>query len=127
MLRRMKNTPGVNLNLPPKTDVLLFAPLTPMQRSWYMRLLSGVDETLLEDIFKDPVQKDLTAAEKEEGADSRQQNEYLGVKMSESTKNIGQVSAMEPYESNSPAWQKLMNLVIQLRKVNSRFPARLSC
>lgn len=30
MLRRMKNSEGVDLNLPPKTDILLYIPLTPM-------------------------------------------------------------------------------------------------
>lgn len=30
MLRRMKTSEGVDLNLPPKTDVLLYVPLSPM-------------------------------------------------------------------------------------------------
>ena len=41
MLRRMKSSPGVDLNLPPKSEVLLFVPLSPMQRFWYVDLLFG--------------------------------------------------------------------------------------
>ena len=51
MLRRMKNSIGVDLNLPPKTEVLLYIPLTPMQRFWYLRLLTRADKGLLEELF----------------------------------------------------------------------------
>ena len=48
MLRRMKSSVEVNLNLPPKTEVLLYVPLTPMQRFWYQRLMTRADKGLLE-------------------------------------------------------------------------------
>jgi len=51
MLRRMKNSPGVDLNLPPKTEILLFVPLSPMQRFWYERMITKADQGLLKDIF----------------------------------------------------------------------------
>lgn len=51
MLRRMKNSPGVDLNLPPKTEVLLFVPLSPMQRFWYERMITKADQGLLHEIF----------------------------------------------------------------------------
>ncbi len=51
MLRRMKASPGVDLNLPPKTEVLLAVPLTPLQRTWYQQLLTGVGDNLLGDIL----------------------------------------------------------------------------
>jgi SWI/SNF-related matrix-associated actin-dependent regulator of chromatin subfamily A member 5 len=62
MLRRMKSSPGVDLGLPPKEEVLLFVPLTPMQRFWYTRLLTKADNLLLEDLFrgaKDKTQQDI--------------------------------------------------------------------
>src|SRR5258706_9446495 len=52
MLRRMKNSPGVDLNLPPKTEVLLFVPLSPMQRFWYTRLITRADQGLLDELFR---------------------------------------------------------------------------
>jgi SWI/SNF-related matrix-associated actin-dependent regulator of chromatin subfamily A member 5 len=52
MLRRMKNSPGVDLNLPPKTEILLFVPLSPMQRFWYTRLITRADQALLDEIFR---------------------------------------------------------------------------
>ena len=65
MLRRMKNSPGVDLNLPPKTEVLLYVPLTPMQRFWYMRLLTRADKGLLEELFQGAQQKEAVALERE--------------------------------------------------------------
>lgn len=65
MLRRMKNSPGVDLNLPPKTEVLLYIPLTPMQRFWYMRLLTRADKGLLEELFQGAQQKEAVALERE--------------------------------------------------------------
>lgn len=65
MLRRMKHSPGVDLNLPPKTEVLLYVPLTPMQRFWYMRLLTRADKGLLEELFQGAQQKEAVALEQE--------------------------------------------------------------
>jgi SWI/SNF-related matrix-associated actin-dependent regulator of chromatin subfamily A member 5 len=47
MLRRMKDSPGVNLGLPPKEEILLYVPLTPIQRFWYTRLRASVDNAML--------------------------------------------------------------------------------
>ena len=63
MLRRMKASTGVDLNLPPKTDVLLYVPLTPMQRFWYERLLSRTDQGLLEEMFRDAHDKEARSLE----------------------------------------------------------------
>ncbi len=133
MLRRMKNSPGVNLNLPPKTEVLLYVPLTPMQRFWYMRLLTRADKGLLEELFQ--------GAHKKEAAALRQESQEGGVLQE---KGIGELEALENKayegeaaaewaeskqimrqaleheaqdENKSSAWKKLMNLLMQLRKV----------
>ena len=58
MLRRLKDSPGVDLNLPPKTTILLHIPLTPMQRFWYMRLLTKADQGLLDDLFEGAQEKE---------------------------------------------------------------------
>lgn len=91
MLRRMKDSPGVNLNLPPKTEVLLFTPLSPIQRLWYQRIITRSDGGLLDGIFKGAKGED-----EEEGDDSNQNSNYTG---------------------NKTDYQRLLNLLMQLRKV----------
>ena len=58
MLRRMKKSPSVNLQLPEKTDVLLYIPLTPMQRFWYKRLITKAEDGLLDELFGDVKDKE---------------------------------------------------------------------
>ena len=129
MLRRMKNSPGVNLGLPPKTEVLLYAPLTPMQKFWYLRLLTRADQGLLDSIFKGAADKEATSLEETKAQDetfasleklekeAEAGSEEAMTKWQES-KNI-MVQAMEREkedQSKSTAWRKLMNIVMQLRK-----------
>ncbi|EAW17679.1 putative nucleosome remodeling complex ATPase subunit (Snf2h) [Aspergillus fischeri NRRL 181] len=40
MIRRTKDSPGVGLDIPPKTETVLSVPLSPAQRSLYMRILT---------------------------------------------------------------------------------------
>ena len=136
MMRRMKNSPGVELNLPPKTDVLLFVPLTPMQRFWYTRLLTRADKGLLEDVFKGAKSKEVAAIEQE--VDSKQgwedkkleELEELEKKggggqadWEESKEIMRQAIQKEQLdEGKKSAWRKLMNLLMQLRKVSHRRP-----
>jgi SWI/SNF-related matrix-associated actin-dependent regulator of chromatin subfamily A member 5 len=124
MLRRMKDTPGVNLGLPPKEEILLYVPLTPMQRFWYTRLLTRVDNAMLNELFADGKSKEKVAiqqdrqedqllqkVEKLESADG-DQGEW------EETTHIMR-QAIEKEQNSTEvksAWQKLMNLVMQLRK-----------
>lgn len=135
MLRRMKNSPGVDLNLPPKTDVLLYVPLTPMQRFWYTRLLTRADEGLLEELFQGAQSKEakildgekqeqmiwqhkdleeLEALNKDADADS---GGVAAAEWQESKEILRQaIEAEQQDESKKSAWRKLMNLLMQLRK-----------
>lgn len=136
MLRRMKNSPGVNLNLPPKTEVLLYAPLTPMQRFWYMRLLTRADKGLLEDLFQGADKKEALVL-RQEAQDAEQEASILKNKTIEDlealdTTALGADEAADWEESKEimrqalekeqqddkrgTAWKKLMNLLMQLRK-----------
>ncbi|KAI9368473.1 hypothetical protein BJX61DRAFT_537242 [Aspergillus egyptiacus] len=47
MLRRIKNSPEIGLSIPPKTEFSLSVPLTESQLSWYHKILTGVDESVL--------------------------------------------------------------------------------
>ena len=132
MLRRMKNSPGVDLNLPPKTDVLLYVPLTPMQRFYYKKLLTRSDEGLLNELFQDASSKEaalsanesftkidqeavakLESLEKQAAEGSAKSNMEW-----EETKDIMRqaFSREQVDEKAKGSWRKLMNILMQLRK-----------
>lgn len=131
MLRRMKNSPGVDLNLPPKTEVLLYVPLTPMQRFWYMRLLTRADQGLLNELFQGAASKE--AALNEESKDPFNDEAVAKLEMLEKAANEGSAEAAAEWaeskdimrqaivrekedSSSTSAWRKLMNILMQLRK-----------
>ena len=131
MLRRMKNSPGVDLNLPPKTDVLLYVPLSPMQRFWYTRLLTRTDQGLLDELFHDAQQKEAAALQLEDQDKASWQRKELealdshcrgvvGAEWEESKEIMRQSIQQEQQDdSKKSAWKKLMNLLMQLRKVSN--------
>lgn len=119
MLRRMKESKGVNLGLPLKTEVILYLPLVPMQRFWYKRLLTRLDKGMLETVFKGAKIKEEEelgvkgepgkVLVKDEELDRLEQGEEWG-----ETKAIVEKAIKE---KTGTQWQKLMNLLMQLRKV----------
>jgi SWI/SNF-related matrix-associated actin-dependent regulator of chromatin subfamily A member 5 len=124
MLRRMKDSPGVNLNLPPKTEVLLFVPLSPTQRAWYQRIITRSDEGLLDEIFKAEKREDVD--EEEEDAKKTRALEILGDDSKTGTDEWADAQKVlaAGIESEKPNqvgkkndYQRLMNLLMQLRKV----------
>ena len=132
MLRRMKNSPGVDLGLPPKEEVLLYVPLTPMQRFWYTRFLTKADGMMLDELFKGAKAKEVTALKEEAEEDKKQLGllEKAAEEMSdpnasnddvwaESKEIMEQAIQSEQADINSNQWRKLMNLILQLRKICS--------
>ena len=133
MLRRMKNSPGVDLNLPPKTDVLLYVPLAPMQRFWYMRLLTKADQGLLEELFSGVQEKEATLLEDQakteallkgktlnelEALEKQSSESNQAAEWRESKEIMRQALEREQEdELKKSAWRRLMNLLMQLRKV----------
>jgi SWI/SNF-related matrix-associated actin-dependent regulator of chromatin subfamily A member 5 len=125
MLRRMKDSPSVNLGLPPKTEILLYVPLTPMQRFWYTRLLTRVDNSVLNDVFANGKEKEKASLEQDK-EDNRLllKVEKLDNPDAMNTDEWGEMAQImrqaikkeETTSTNKSAWQKLMNLVMQLRK-----------
>lgn len=118
MLRRMKESPGVNLGLPPKEEILLYVPLTPMQRFWYTRLLTRADTATLDDLFKGAGQKALQAAGDEMPEDPVQAVEEESGDAWLESKQIMQMALdkEEKEEAGSNQWRKLMSLITDLRK-----------
>jgi SNF2 family DNA or RNA helicase len=130
MLRRMKTSPGVDLNLPQKTDVLLFVPLSPMQRFWYTRLLTKVDKGLLDDLFVGAKEKEAAAMLNESQTKMEWENKDIeeliesqntgsaGAGWEESKEIMRRAIEQEQLDKNkNSSWRKLMNLLMQLRKV----------
>jgi SWI/SNF-related matrix-associated actin-dependent regulator of chromatin subfamily A member 5 len=131
MLRRMKNSPGVDLNLPEKTEILLYVPLSPMQRFWYKRMITRADQGLLDELFKGAKDKekaamkgeaDETLADKDADLlDELSQEANGSDEWKESRRILAETIEREKQApetgSNSTAWRKLMNLMMQLRKV----------
>ncbi|KAF2813072.1 uncharacterized protein BDZ99DRAFT_507176 [Mytilinidion resinicola] len=125
MLRRMKSSPGVNLGLPPKEEILLYVPLTPMQRFWYTRLLTRVGDGLLQDLFTDAKAKEKDAlvrdtVDDQEWTKIAEIEKYAEDKSDEwaETRAIMKQALEQEKEdlTTNSAWKKLMNLVMQLRK-----------
>ncbi|TVY81453.1 Chromatin-remodeling complex ATPase chain Iswi [Lachnellula suecica] len=123
MLRRMKDSPGVNLNLPPKTEVLLFVPLSPTQRMWYQRIITRSDEGLLDEIFKGSKQdtfKDEDEVEKTRALEVIADESNFGTEEFVQAQAIlaASVETQQVAQSGSKTdYQRLMNLLMQLRKV----------
>ncbi|TPX33778.1 hypothetical protein SmJEL517_g03416 [Synchytrium microbalum] len=49
MIRRLKSQ--VDLAIPPKEEMTIFVPLSPMQRFWYKRMITRMDLTTFNEIF----------------------------------------------------------------------------
>jgi len=135
MLRRMKSSPGVNLGLPPKEEVLLYVPLTPMQRFWYTRLLTKADNALLDELFRDVKGKVLESCKHESddekqlallekgaaAADGVDRGDAIAGGAWAESKHIMEKALQNEQQADvqSGNWRKLMNIIMQLRKVCS--------
>ncbi|KAL8279227.1 hypothetical protein RQP46_008264 [Phenoliferia psychrophenolica] len=51
MLRRTKDSVKLELSVPPREELTLYVPLSPVQTFWYKRLLTRMDALTLEEIF----------------------------------------------------------------------------
>lgn len=138
MLRRMKHSSGVDLNLPPKTEVLLFVPLSPMQQFWYKRMITKADQGLLDELFKGVKSKEEQSLQAMKQLEEREaeimqkeaealkileDDSMIGTDVWKETKDILQETIQREQdvdfvsEGRRSDWQKLMNLLMQLRKV----------
>jgi SWI/SNF-related matrix-associated actin-dependent regulator of chromatin subfamily A member 5 len=129
MLRRMKHSPGVDLKLPPKEDVLLHVPLTSVQRELYTALLTRADQGLLEHIFSNSKEKEAMDIEKEtvlhgwehkniDQLEMDEQEGFLDASFEQSKQVFKQnMEADDSSNIKKSTRDKLLNLLMQLRKV----------
>ncbi|KAK6531074.1 hypothetical protein TWF281_007900 [Arthrobotrys megalospora] len=128
MKRRTKQSPGINLGIPDKEEVVLYVPLSPMQRMWYTMILTKLDNSMLERLFKNSKSKesaDITAAKEEakrlDNVEIRVDNDGEEVTIKADNEEWNEVEeavkkSIEQVKSD-PSWRKLMNILIQLRKI----------
>ncbi|KAL1303613.1 hypothetical protein AAFC00_006976 [Neodothiora populina] len=125
MIRRLKSSPDVNLGLPPKEEVLLYVPLTPMQRFWYTRLLTKAGNSLIDELFtgsKDKETKTLQIESLENEQLSQLERAVDGIdhdndQWAESRRIMQEAIENEQSDAKqTSAYKRLLNLVMQLRK-----------
>ncbi|KAK6332230.1 hypothetical protein TWF696_002951 [Orbilia brochopaga] len=128
MKRRTKRSPGINLGIPDKEEVVLYVPLSPMQRMWYTMILTKLDNSMLERLFKNAKSKEtanITAAKEEakrlDNVEIKvdQEGEEVTINADNDEWNDVQEAVKKSIEQvkTDPSWRKLMNILIQLRKI----------
>ncbi|QIW99314.1 hypothetical protein AMS68_004832 [Peltaster fructicola] len=90
-LRRMKSSPRIDLQLPPKEEVVLYVPLTAEQRKWYLTLITRIDQAKFDNVCNDAAMAD--EAENTDG------------------------HLLSTAQDRTSQWSKLRNLLIQLRQI----------
>ncbi|KAJ3007875.1 hypothetical protein HKX48_008895 [Thoreauomyces humboldtii] len=107
MIRRMKA--NVDFAIPPKEEINLYVPISPMQRFWYKRLLTRLDTMTLNELLGSTA---ASAVKKEENDEEHGVEELSAMEHETDTKAVME----HAISSGGNDWKKLMNLVMQLRK-----------
>ncbi|CAL1715435.1 unnamed protein product [Somion occarium] len=114
MLRRTKA--NVVLNVPPREETTMFIPMSEAQRFWYYRLLMRMDSAEMMRVFNGKDEQTESSSvldvEKTVGAEEGQ-----GHDRKQLVKEYIQSRVEESKGSEGNSWKKLMNLLMQLRKV----------
>jgi SWI/SNF-related matrix-associated actin-dependent regulator of chromatin subfamily A member 5 len=112
MLRRVKDQ--VNIVLPSRKEITMLVPLTSYQVEVYKQLLCGLDSDTIETVMRES--SNHTSAT---GAISREPSHQSLTASVTETKKITKKSSKESLNNMSvdTDWRKLMNLLLQLRKV----------
>ncbi|EPS43348.1 hypothetical protein H072_2644 [Dactylellina haptotyla CBS 200.50] len=128
MKRRTKQSPNINLGIPDKEEVVLYVPLSPMQRMWYTMILTKLDNGMLEKLFKNSKTKETAeisvAKEEAKRLDNVEirvddDGEDVTIKADNDEWNDVEEAVKKSIEQvkSDPSWRKLMNILIQLRKI----------
>jgi SWI/SNF-related matrix-associated actin-dependent regulator of chromatin subfamily A member 5 len=123
MLRRMKVDID-EIKLPPKEELLVYVPLTPLQRYllsqlirfWYKRLITRLDNATLNDVFNASVKPEEDKPVKEEQQLGKRGHVNAESKIVKPEESYPQIDLQD-----GRAWAKLMNLLMQLRKVCDQY------
>lgn len=123
MLRRLKD--HVNIRLPSKKEITLLVHLTEQQSSWYKHLLCGLDEHLIEVVMTSSLQS-ATQSVSEKTYELTRSSIVSDIQSTKSLlKTSNQELTLEDVSESNVAvtasglseWRRLMNLLLQLRKI----------
>ena len=121
MLRRMKEDLGIVNNLLPRNEILLFIPLTPIQKAWYTKLLT-ISDDMISVFHTDETDTKRIETNNGDGCNSLREKRSLndlGLKTSfiPGKSNGGSANEATAFHSSSRTNTRLlMNLIMQLRK-----------
>ena len=115
MLRRVKDQ--VAISLPSRRELTVLVPLTKRQVEWYKRLLCGLDSDVIETVMRESsttapiieMDVDFNGSTSTALTAVKPKNGKAASSSSSSEKNLG--------ASGDSDWRKLMNLLLQLRKI----------
>eukprot|EP01038_Epipyxis_sp_PR26KG_P004667 gene4667-6556_t len=108
MLRRVKDQ--VNVHLPSRRELTILVPMTPLQIELYKQLLYGLDCDIIETVMKE--------TEKAKLIDNIENQVITNDSISNLTlKKTSSSNTLNNTNSSDSEWRKLMNLLLQLRKI----------
>jgi SWI/SNF-related matrix-associated actin-dependent regulator of chromatin subfamily A member 5 len=109
MLRRLKDQ--VKISLPSRKEITVIVALTPIQIDWYKHLLCGLDTETIETVMNE------SNKEIESNSISRTSSSVEIANSSSSSSSSDLVTSSSTSSGEPTDWKKLLNLLIQLRKV----------
>ena len=121
MLRRLKEDSELDFTLPSKSEVLLFVPLTNMQRDWYTKLLTSSQDTISifegADLDVERI-KSVNSASRNGFTDEYPEKDILikSNHQSQKAKSNNSTEATLSQDGKKISKQMLLNLIMQLRK-----------
>lgn len=124
MLRRTKDSVQSQLSVPPREEITLYLPMSPCQRFWTKRLIMKSDMASLNQIFQTPAGNNdpvnvSTAISTIDGTSTPLSLDKVSGHVKEAKEISKQISYAIESETKdtSNSYTRLMNLLIQLRKV----------
>ncbi|KAH8425458.1 putative nucleosome remodeling complex ATPase subunit (Snf2h) [Aspergillus melleus] len=107
MIRRNKDSPALNLNIPPKSETIISVPLSTLQHSWYLRILTGAG-ALLDGEEKSSFMNSIHKLRQAEGLDECEEDTGNGVSVPP-TSQLG-------HKTEKQKIRILDNILMELRK-----------
>ncbi|GAA5869471.1 hypothetical protein JCM16303_000482 [Sporobolomyces ruberrimus] len=128
MLRRTKEGVSSQITVPPREEITLYVPLSPAQKFWTKALLARTEATVLAEIFSDfegqaANKKGKLNGVKSEGSGLKAEEGVLDLtddgehQVRANVQRVIEESKQKSQQFGGNDWKKMMNLLMQLRKV----------
>lgn len=110
MLRRIKE--HVNIVLPSKKEITLVVPLTSKQVDWYKYVLSGLDDRLVDIVMNETNRQEIDPMDEHDAETCEMPDGKESVQ-----NDVTKVESIATDQTIASDWRRLMNLLLQLRKI----------